>query len=463
MQRCLSIRGTFIHTPQLGQVDILHDYLLSVCSVTNDAGVIALFEPAQSQPELANCTTLPCGQFIIPAFVDTHLHAPQFLYQGNGLHLPLMEWLTEYAFKAEERLDSDPILARKVYTRLARRLRELGTSTILFFGTIKEETNLILADVMKTAGLRAFVGKLSMDMLSKPSYIESSAKASLEAAKSFTQKCRALNATLQPHEHLVEPVLTPRFVPTCSNDLLAGLGELSATENVKIQSHLAEAVDQVAFVRDQRGEEDIDVFDRHGLLTPRTIQAHCTFLTTPCFKRLHARGTAIAHCPLSNAYFSAEPFHLREALDTGVKVGLGTDIAGGYSLDIMTAMRHAVAVSRMREGQRQVAESEKDKVASTPLSINWIESLYLATKGGAEALGLPTGVFAVGAPFDAQKICVFDAAGNGVGSLDFFDLEDGASPQAVTMEMLEKWWCVGEKSNRLGMWVQGAQLPFGEM
>jgi guanine deaminase len=117
---------------------------------------------------------------------------------------------------------------------------------------------------MQAAGLRAFVGKLSMDISSRPSYKESSAQSSLQAAHSFVEKCRGLTANLPSHERLVEPVLTPRFVPTCSDELLTGLGKMSATENLKIQSHLAEALDQVEYVRKERGAEDMDVFDRVG-------------------------------------------------------------------------------------------------------------------------------------------------------------------------------------------------------
>jgi guanine deaminase len=113
---------------------------------TDSSGVITHFQAAQtpeSQTVLqksSECVTLPTGTLIVPNFVDAHLHAAQFLYQGNGLDLPLMEWLNKYAFKAEERLDGDPTLARRVYTRLARRLMHNGTGTVLLFGTIKEET-----------------------------------------------------------------------------------------------------------------------------------------------------------------------------------------------------------------------------------------------------------------------------------------------------------------------------------
>lgn len=92
-------------------------------------------------------TRIPRGSFLLPTFCDLHLHAPQFLYQGTGLHLPLMEWLNEYAFKAEERIDADPVLARKVYQRLAARLIEHGTGAVLLFGTIKPETKYVFREL----------------------------------------------------------------------------------------------------------------------------------------------------------------------------------------------------------------------------------------------------------------------------------------------------------------------------
>lgn len=146
--------------------------------------------------------------------------------------------------------------------------------------------------------------------------------------------------------------------------------------------------------------------NKHGLLTSRTIQAHCTFLSPSDLSRIHEHGTAIAHCPLSNAYFSAEIFRLREALDEGVKVGLGTDIAGGYSADIMNTMRQAVVVSRVRQGRETIIQDQSLKTEEQGLernlAIDWKEALYLATKGGATALGLNSGLFEAGAPFDAQ-------------------------------------------------------------
>ncbi|KAF9783408.1 hypothetical protein BJ322DRAFT_1070646 [Thelephora terrestris] len=152
-------------------------------------------------------------------------------------------------------------------------------------------------------------------------------------------------------------------------------------------------------------------------------------------------GAAVAHCPLSNAYFSStEIFRLREALDRGVKVGLGSNIAGGYELVIQGVMRMSVAVSRLREGllKRESQALGNDSIRNP--GIGWKESLYLATKGGAEAMGLPrgSGWFNVGAPFDAQQIRFYDPrTGAGVGALDFLDHDDKSPPKLVE-DVIEK-------------------------
>ncbi|KAG8214619.1 hypothetical protein J3R82DRAFT_9695 [Butyriboletus roseoflavus] len=383
------------------------------------------------------------------------------MYQGTGLDLPLMEWLDNYAYKAEEGLDQNPHLATKVYRRLAQRLIEVGTGAALLFGTVKTETNLILAQEMQTAGLRAFVGKLSMDKSSRPTYQDSSTEESCKSAEEFIHRCRALTAALDSHQRLVEPVITPRFVPTCSDELLAKLGELSKRKSTRIQSHLAESFGEAKWVRDERRIEDIQVFKKHDLLKRGTIQAHCTFLSSEDLDELVANETAVAHCPLSNVYFSEKPFPLREALDKGVSIGLGTDIAGGYSIDILNSMRHAVATSRMREGSR-VLESNLGAATGgevKSLAIEWKESLFLATRGGALALGLEdSGVFRAGASFDAQQISVFDwERQEGVGVLDFFDLDSEYG--GLTMDMIEKWWCMGDARNRTAMSPSRLVIP----
>ncbi|KAH8998581.1 hypothetical protein EDB92DRAFT_1791476 [Lactarius akahatsu] len=455
-------RGDFVHTVQLSDIMICHDYLLGKSSM-----FVSMRRPRFPAPSYRTRATIPSflylqASFLLPTFCDLHLHAPQFLYQGTGLHLPLMEWLNEYAFKAEERLDREPDLARRVYTRLGERLVENGTGAVLLFGTIKEETNVILAETMQKIGIRAFIGKLSMDISTRPTYTESTPSESIASARMFIDRIRALTAHLPDHARLVEPVLTPRFVPTCSDALLRGLGDLAEQTGIRVQSHLAEARDQMKAVQESRGMSDLEVFGRARLLTPRTIQAHCTYLTPEEFSRLAQHGTAIAHCPLSNAYFSGRQLALREALDRGVRVGLGTDIAGGYSVDIMGAMRWSVGMSRISEGTRlEQSGCQATALIQATVSVNWKEALYLGTRGGALALGLGGGVFKIGAPFDAQQICLLNpnSAPAGIGPLDF--LASNLQSFELSLEMVEKWWCVGDTRNRTGMWIQGRQVFFG--
>jgi len=325
---------------------------------------------------------------------------------------------------------------------------------------------LVLAAAFQSAGLRGFIGKLSMDKSSRPTYVEASSDESLSAAEGFIHSCRDLVKALPQDKQLVEPVLTPRFVPTCTDQLLNGLGHLSSKYKVKIQSHLAEARDQVDWVKSERGADDVDIFERSSLLTCRTIQAHCTFLDLPSLTLLKEKGTAIAHCPLSNVYFSSQPFRLREALDLGVRVGLGTDVAGGYTTDIMNAMRQSVIASRVRESHRSEGDirarasqpleetQAESKDQSTSLAVHWTEALYLATRAGAEALSLNSGSFTLGGPFDAQQITLINGdSSTAVGQLDFFepvtDINEG---------LVEKWWCLGDDRNRTGVWVQGNKL-----
>jgi guanine deaminase len=223
-------------------------------------------------------------------------------------------------------------------------------------------------------------------------------------------------------------------------------------------------------------------------MTPRTIQAHCTYLSPEELSHLAQRGTAIAHCPLSNVYFSGRQLVLREALDRGVRVGLGTDVAGGYSIDIMGAMRWAVGVARLSEGARLErsgwqASGSEDRLAEAVIntrgiSVDWKEALYLGTRGGAKALGLGSGVFEIGSPFDAQQsnhsrsrilggsyadsplllVCLFNprTAPVGAGALDFLDPGHGLFD--LSPGVIEKWWCLGDTRNRTGMWIQGKQI-----
>ncbi|WOO83345.1 Guanine deaminase [Vanrija pseudolonga] len=467
-------RGTFVDTPAPGELRIRLDHVL----VVDGRGFISHVRPASdptiqslliaaasaaagasSNNATAIVTDLPAHTFLLPTFADLHIHAPQYLYAGTGLDQPLMSWLDKYAYAAEERVDADPALAHRVYTQLAKRLIQAGTGCAVAFGTIGVEANLILAQAFQDAGIRGFIGKLSMDNSPRPTYGEASTADSLTSLTSFLNGMDELALPLAAHEQLVHPIITPRFVPVCSDDLLRGIADISRARGVKVQSHMCESRDQMAWVEGTRGKKDEVVFDEAGLLTEHTVQAHVTSFPPSLVELVKKRGVTVAHCPLSNAYFSDAAFPLREAIDAGVKVGLGSDIAGGYALPLQTQMRQAVVVARLREGaRREAAFADGTSTAGDEgkgLRVDWVEALYLATRGGKGALGFG-GVLEEGMEFDAQQISLA-ADGAGVGQLDLFDLPAAPDHEWWT-ESVERWWCNGDDRNRAAVWVQGRKV-----
>jgi guanine deaminase len=290
-------------------------------------------------------------------------------------------------------------------------------------------------------------------------YIEPSAADSWQAARNFCleefpRATHTGKGFTKNWQQLVWPTITPRFIPTCSDEVLHKLGELVTDCNgeVIVQSHMCESADEVAWVQSNRGGQlDSTIFDKAGLLGPTTIMHHCTSLTPQERTLMIDRGSSVASCPISNAYFSDRPFAMREAIDEGLKVGLGSDIAGGYTLDMMQVMRSAVLVSKLRTQADHLREP-----TSPSKDISWQESLYLATKGGASALSPPLhslhGTFEVGAPFDAQFIQSRENDGTRIGGINYFD-EQWDLHQAV-----EKWWTLGDTRNRKAFWVAGKRL-----
>ncbi|NVN32526.1 amidohydrolase family protein, partial [Endobacter medicaginis] len=146
---------------------------------------------------------------------------------------------------------------------------------------------------------------------------------------------------------LVQPVITPRFIPACTDALLAGLARLAAETGVRVQTHASESDWEHAHVLARCGCTDTEALDRFGLLRRHAVLAHGNFLDVQDLARIAAREAAVAHCPISNAFFADSVLPVRALLDRGVNCGLGTDIAGGFSPSIFENARAAVLSARM--------------------------------------------------------------------------------------------------------------------
>lgn len=417
-----TVLAHLIHSPERGRIERINDAL-----VTFDAqGTIDRIAAGETDPAAID---LRDRGVLLPGLVDLHIHAPQFPQLGTALDVPLEDWLFKYTFPLEARY-SDLAYATEVYSALVRRLLANGTTTAVYFATIHQAASLRLAEICVAAGQRALVGRVAMDLAAGcPDYYrDADAETAVQDTARFIEAVRAL-----PGNRLVEPAITPRFIPACSDAALAGLGALAKATGAPVQTHCSESDWEHAHVLDRTGLTDTAALDGFGLLTRRSVLAHGGFIGADDLDLIRARGAGIAHCPLSNAYFGNAVFPLRQALEKAVHVGLGSDISGGHSAFLLDNARAAVTAARMLEDG-----VDPDKPARTrgrpDARVDFRDAFWLATTGGAEVLDLPVGYFAPGRQFDAVLVDLADVR---LGAAE--DLLQKIVMRATPAEIRETW------------------------
>lgn len=327
------------------------------------------------------------NSLIIPGLVDLHLHAPQYAFRGMHMDLELLDWLNTVTFPEEARYQ-DPSYAKKAYSIFAEDIRKSATTRASVFGTLHRESTELLMDLMEQTGLITYIGKVNMDRNSPDELREKDARTSSEDT---VQWLRDIAGKYQN----TKPILTPRFIPSCTDELMKLLADIQRTYCLPVQSHLSENQGEIAWVKELCPDSAFygDAYDHFGLFggeTCPTIMAHCVYSSNEEIALLHKRGVFVAHCPQSNTNLSSGIAPVRKYLDKGLHMGLGTDIAGGHSLSMLRAVADAIQVSKLR--WRLVDESLK------PLSLE--EAFYLATMGGGAFWG-KTGSFLEDYEFDA--------------------------------------------------------------
>jgi len=334
---------------------------------------------------------IPEGNYILPGFTDLHIHAPQWPQAGFALDKPLYEWLNTYTFPLESKF-KDLEFAEKVYRSLVKELLANGTTTGLFFGSIHTNANLILAKVCAQFGQRAFIGKVAMDNPDQtPDYYrDDSSKEALAETEKFINQMFELQKQAGTE---LTPVITPRFIPSCTDETLAGLGKLAKKYDLPIQSHCSESTWEDQYAIDRFHKRDAEVLDQYGLLTDKAVMAHGTQLTDSDLDLFSQKQTAIAHCPISNVYFGNSVMRVNDAHQKNVKVGMGTDISGGFSPSIYRNMQQAIMSSQT------LKDSGNDQAR-----ISAANAFYLATIGGANALHIQTGQIKPGYKADLQIV-----------------------------------------------------------
>lgn len=375
-------KGDICYSEDLQTLRTVKDGYL-VCENGVCAGIFDTLPEQYQNFEMLDYT----GKLILPGFTDLHVHAPQHRFRALGMDLELLEWLETHTFPQEAKY-ADIAYAKENYTRFVEEMKKGPNTRACVFGTIHRKSTEVLMELLENAGLCAMVGKVNMDRNS-PDYLrEDSAEVSAEDTIAFLEDVK------QKYPH-VTPILTPRFLPTCSDELLTKLGDIQKEYKVPVQSHLSENRGEVEWVQALFPASSCygDAYDSFGLFGGEncpTIMAHCVLSTDEEIDLMKKRGVFIAHCPESNSNLLSGIAPIRRYLEEGIAVGLGSDVAGGTRCSIFYAMAEAVRMSKMR--WRLVDES------LAPLTIP--EVFYLATAGGGAFFG-KVGKFETGYAFDA--------------------------------------------------------------
>jgi len=421
-----------MHAPEAGEIEVLDNALITA----GDDGVIAgVMSPRDDGYDQAvaeargHGTLLELGahQYLLPGLVDLHIHAPQWPQLGKALHLPLYDWLQNCTFPLEAKY-ADLAFADRVYGSLVPSLLANGTTTAVYFATAHLPATEHLARHCLEHGQRALVGKVVMDDPAEcPDYYrDASTEQALHDTVHLIDFVRGLPGN---QRDLVRPAVTPRFIPSCTDAALEGLGAIAKDHKCHIQTHCSESDWEHGFVLRRHGKSDTESLDGFGLVTRHTVLAHANFIGSDDMGLIGRRGAGIAHCPLSNFYFSNAVFPLRAALDKGLHVGLGTDISGGPSASMFESCRHAVAASRALEDgvDPSLAADTRGRAGSR---IDFRHAFWLATAGGGEALDLKIGKFAKGYLFDAIMIDA-DAPDSGLMVWDDLDTAEDVFQKIV--------------------------------
>lgn len=356
-----------------------------VCENSLSIGVFQALPKAYGSLPLYDYT----NKLIIPGLIDLHTHAPQFSFRGLNMDCELIDWLNNCAFKEEAKF-SDLSYAKKSYSIFADTLKNSATTRACIFATLHKDATYILMDMMDKTGIVSYVGKVNMDRNSPSDLCEENA----ETSAANTEKW--IKNTIGKSKN-TKPILTPRFIPSCTDELMKKLGEIQRTYNLPVQSHLSENTDEIKWVKELCTESEFygEAYDQFGLFgkDAKTVMAHCVYCTKEETELIKKNGVFVAHCPASNTNLSSGIAPVRTYIDKGLKIGLGSDVAGGHSLSLFRAITDTVQMSKLY--YRLV-----DKTVNP---VTFSEAFFLATKGGGEFFG-KVGSFEDGFEFDAVVI-----------------------------------------------------------
>lgn len=360
-------------------------------------------------PTPADCpvpVTRP-GAVWCPGFVDAHVHFPQTRVLGSASG-PLLDWLEHTVFPEEARF-VERRYAEAVAAEFCAALAAAGTTTAAIYSAPDPGATDVLFAALDRAGLRARAGLTLMDRGAPPENCVP-AEVALPAAE-------RLIARWHGHDDRLHFAVTPRFALACSDRLLRGAAALAERHDLCVQTHLSENTAEITATRAAWPDatDYLAVYADRGLLGRQSLFAHCIWLGDREWDRLAAADAAVAHCPDSNFFLGSGQMPLRAPLTRGIRLGLGTDVGAGRSFSL-----------------RRIAASAYDTALITG-SLTTPEALFwLATAGGAVALGYADRIGRLAPRYDADLVAIDLPAHEGVSVFDALLFRHDAGPAAAT-------------------------------
>ena len=353
------IKGNIIEAKELGKLNTIK----GGCIILTEDGIIE--DVVEKIPEGFSGEIDDYGDsLILESFSDMHLHAPQFPMLGMGMDRFLLDWLRTYTFPTEAEF-SDTSYARDVYSRLADTLIKNGTTRVSMFSSIHTDSTLILMEELEKRGISGYVGKVNMDRNGGENLEETTEESKRETLR-WLERCSDFK--------LIKPIITPRFTPSCTDDLMAWLGKLSRERNLPVQSHLSENVSEINWVKELHPDctRYWETYNKYGLFKDRTLMAHCVHSDDVELEAIREHNAVVVHCASSNYNLMSGTAPVRHMLDMGVNVTLGSDIAGGSEIAMYRVMTSTITASKFR----RMSDS------SLPDALTLAEAYYLATTAG---------------------------------------------------------------------------------
>lgn len=384
MTKTYALKGNIIYSKNQNELNFFENSYL-ICQDGKSMGVFEKLDEKYKGIEV-----IDFGEKIIcPGLVDLHIHAPQYNFRGMGMDLELLDWLNTYTFPSEAKF-KDEDYAKRSYQRFVDYLKYGPNTRHVIFASLHVKSTQILMDLMEKSKMVSFVGKVNMDRNGGVDLEEKDADESEKATLDWLESIKGKYKNTYP-------ILTPRFIPSCTDELLGKLRKIKDEYKLPIQSHLSENLGEIEWVKELVPKakfygDAYNIFDLFGK-NNKTVMAHCVYSNDDEQDLIKENEVFIAHCPDSNTNLTSGIAPAGKYLREGQKIGLGSDVAGGTHASIFKAMADAIKVSKLR--YRLVDEKIK------PLSLE--EAFYMATLGGGEFFG-KVGSFEKGYEFDAIVI-----------------------------------------------------------